>query len=92
FGGIDMIFAGDFYQYPPVGGTPLYRPILPYAEQTNSETTKRLGRLAWKTVNTVITLKEQKRMANDPTYGDAVNRLRTRECTLDDVDLFNSRV
>ncbi|KAF5333957.1 hypothetical protein D9758_017594 [Tetrapyrgos nigripes] len=34
---------------------------------------------------------EQKRMAEDPDYGAAVLRLRNRECTQDDVDLFNSR-
>ena len=27
FGGICVIFAGDFCQYPPIGGTPLYCPI-----------------------------------------------------------------
>jgi hypothetical protein len=31
-------------------------------------------------------------MKDDPEYGDAVNHLRTRKCSLDDVDLFNSRV
>ncbi|KAG2746801.1 hypothetical protein P692DRAFT_20642764, partial [Suillus brevipes Sb2] len=27
FGGIVVIFSGDFYQYPPVGGSALYTPI-----------------------------------------------------------------
>jgi hypothetical protein len=27
FGGINVIFSGDFYQYPPVAGTALYTPI-----------------------------------------------------------------
>ena len=27
FGGVIVIFAGDFYQYPPVFGSPLYTPI-----------------------------------------------------------------
>lgn len=31
-------------------------------------------------------------MKDDPEYGSAVQQLRVRECTLDDVDLFNSRV
>ena len=29
FGGINILFFGDFVQYPPVGGTPLYIPISP---------------------------------------------------------------
>ena len=27
FGGITVIFSGDFFQHPPIGGTPLYNPI-----------------------------------------------------------------
>lgn len=92
FGGIHVIFAGDFYQYPPVGGSPLYSPIFPNASSTATELTKRLGRLAWKSVNSVTSLTEQQRMKDDPDFGNAINRLRTRTCTLDDLDLFNSRV
>jgi len=40
FGGIAIIFAGDLFQYPPVGGSPLYTPIKPYANQTNDEIQK----------------------------------------------------
>lgn len=43
FGGIIMIFAGDFYQYPPVFGSPLYAPIKDYAKATEQELLKRLG-------------------------------------------------
>ena len=55
FGGITVIFAGDFSQYPPVGGTTLYTPIYPYAAQSNKEIAKRLGHMAWKTINSVVT-------------------------------------
>jgi len=92
FGGVTIIFAGDFYQFPPVGGSPLYSPIAPYAGQTDAEVQKRLGQLAWKTVNVVITLSEQQRMKEDVEYGHAVSRLRMRQCTKDDVELFNSRI
>jgi hypothetical protein len=53
---------------------------------------KRLGRLAWLSVNAVVELTEQKRMLGDPEYGEAVARLRLRQCIPDDVELFNSRV
>lgn len=46
FGGVVIIFAGDFFQYPPVGGTPLYTPISPYAGTMDKEIQKCLGRLA----------------------------------------------
>jgi hypothetical protein len=92
FRGVNVIFAGDFYQYPPVGGSPLYTPISAYAGQNDAEIQKRLGRMAWKTVNTVINLTEQQRMKADPEYGEAVMHLCSRTCMQDDVDLFNSRV
>lgn len=92
FGGVALILSGDFFQYAPVGGTALYTPISRYAGQTDDEIQKRLGRLAWKTVNTVVTLTEQQRMKLDPAYAEAVTRLRVRSCTYADVELFNTRV
>lgn len=92
FGGVTIIFAGDFYQYPPVIGTALYTPISMYAGQSNDEIQRRLGRMAWKTVDTVLELTEQQRMKDDPEYASAVQRLRTRECHLEDMELFNSRL
>ena len=92
FGGVTTIFAGDFYQYPPVVGTALYTPISMYAGQSNEEIQRRLGRMAWKTVDTVIELSEQQRMKEDPEYACAVQRLRIRQCHLEDMDLFNSRL
>jgi hypothetical protein len=92
FGGVTVIFAGDFYQYPPVCATPLYNSISASAKISNTQLAKRLGRLAWKSVDTVITFTEQKRMEQDPEYATAVTHLRRHQCTLDDVDLFNTRV
>ena len=92
FGGINVIFAGDFYQYPPVGSMPLYTPIQQKAPQKSTNIEKRLGRLAWKSVNVVVSLSEQQRMKDDLEYASAVGRLRIRECNLGDVELFNSRV
>lgn len=91
FGGITVIFAGDFYQYPPVGGTPLYSPIAANTKQSDNDIFRRLGRLAWKTVDTVIELVEQQRMKLDPEYASAVQRLRMRQSTQIDVELFNTR-
>jgi hypothetical protein len=63
-----------------------------YAGQTDEEIQKRLGRLAWKSINTTINLTEQQRMKDDPEFGAAVSRLRERICTEEDVELFNTRV
>ncbi|KAH7904307.1 hypothetical protein BJ138DRAFT_974232, partial [Hygrophoropsis aurantiaca] len=92
FGGINVIFAGDFFQYPPIAGTPLYAPISKSTKISNLEIKKRLGRLAWKTINIVVSLEEQQRMKDDTGYAEAVRRLRVRKCNLEDLDLFNSRL
>ena len=43
-------------------------------------------------VNSVINLTEQEHMKADPDFGDAVGCLRIRECTMEDVDLFNCSI
>ena len=91
FGGVNMIFSGDFYQFPPVGSSPLYNPIMATPKHTSRDISRRLGRLAWKSVDTVIELTEQQRMKNDPEFACAVNRQRVRQCIPPDEDLFNSR-
>ncbi len=80
-GGINVIFTGNFFQLPPVSVTPLYRPILKFSKdrwckRSGDEARSRHGRIAWKQVDTVIELMEQKRMEADPEYADAVLRLR----------------
>ncbi|KAG2150887.1 hypothetical protein DEU56DRAFT_702976, partial [Suillus clintonianus] len=92
FGGVAIVYAGDFFQFPPVGGSPLFTPVSSHATQTEREILKRLGRLAWKSINTVVTLSEQQRMNTDPEFGAAVQRLHVRQSTYEDIDLFNSRV
>ena len=88
FGRINVIFAGDFYQYPPVRNTP----IQPKAPQKSTDIEKQLGRLAWKSVNVVVSLSEQQRMKDDPEYSSAVGQLHIRNCNLGGVELFNSRI
>ena len=92
FGGINIIFAGDFYQYPLVGSTPLYTLIQPKAPQHAADIEKWLGCLAWKSIDMVISLSEQQRMKEDPEFAAAVGRLWIRECNLGDVELFNKWV
>jgi hypothetical protein len=92
FGGITIIFAGDFFQYPPIGGTPLYSPIPNANSYQKNDVPHHLGHLTWKSLNAVVSLTEQERMKGDPEYAHAVNHLRTCQCTTEDMDLFNSCV
>ncbi|KAK6997322.1 PIF1-like helicase-domain-containing protein [Favolaschia claudopus] len=95
FGGVIIVFSGDFYQLPPVQQTALYTPVVTEFRSKKSNERQymaRLGRLAWKQVDTVIELTEQNRMRDDLQYAEAVLRLRKRQCNDDDVALFNSRM
>lgn len=94
FGGLSVILAGDFCQYPPVLAKALYSPT---SNKTDAKkgasglpTLNRLGRLAYKSFEDVIEFKQQERMKKDPEFGHAVRRLRVRECVPEDVRLFNS--
>lgn len=68
FGGIIVICAGNFFQYPPVCATPLYNPISAHAKPSPTQLAKQLGCLAWKSINTVISCTEQKCMKGDPEH------------------------
>lgn len=92
FGGMELIVSGDFYQLPPVQGSPLYDCIRVLGRVSDDEIEKRLGALAWHSIDKVIELTEQMRMAGDPEYAAAVLRMRKRQSTQKDVDLFNSRI
>src|SRR5260370_2758198 len=92
FGGVNIIFAGDFYQHKPVKQCALYSPIpsKPNKIYTQMEDVARYGRLVWKSVESVIELTEQKRMQEDPEYAQACQHLRIHKCDFDDMKIFNS--
>jgi hypothetical protein len=58
----------------------------------DNEIQKCLGWLAWKAINTVVSLDEQQCMKSDMAYGVAVSHLRERCCMPEDVEIFNDRV
>ena len=96
FGGISVIFAGDFAQLPPVLDTKLYTHLNHkklHAETPAGQKTT-FGKLLWRSVGTVVILTEQMRQ-----YGEAnrqfvslLGRLREGTCTEDDFSLLNSRL
>lgn len=84
FGGVNLLFFGDFYQLPTVSKRDLWKKKLPVRW--------RQGRDLWTSLNAVVVFDEQMRQAQDPRYGQAMSRVRIHEPTDDDIQLLNSRI
>ena len=87
FGGIHMIFLGDFLQYPPVCGTPLYTRIQKHTSQGKHNNnhqephqTHLSGRSLWVLVNFAIFLDQQMRQ-DDEDYLSTLTFLRHTNTT-----------
>ena len=94
FGGVDMIFFGDFVQFPPVKDSPLYcgwDKTNKKSKRRKTEITKMMGTNLWKQVNKVLLLDQQMR-CTDPRYLELLNRLREGKCTKSDAALLQTRV
>jgi PIF1-like helicase/Helitron helicase-like domain at N-terminus len=78
YGGINVVFAGDFAQLEPISGKPLY-----------ADTDFRLWHDA---INCFLPLEGNHRFAKDPLYGDIMYRFREGVPTKQDFDVLNSRV
>ncbi|CCO34495.1 ATP-dependent helicase RRM3 [Rhizoctonia solani AG-1 IB] len=83
FGGVNVIIAGDFHQFPPViggsGNGALYTPIGPTA--TNKML---IGRLIYEQFRTVVLLKKQFRV-EDESWSGVLARARHGKCTAKDL-------
>ena len=78
FGGLHVIFFGDFVQYPPVSGTPLFAPLeYNSREDINATVT---GRSLWLQLNYAKFLKKQMRQT-DEAYGNILTALRNHDTT-----------
>jgi len=88
FGGVNVIFAGDFAQLPPVSQTKLFSRV-----KSAKETTI-FGQLLWRSVTTVVMLTQQMRQggAGNERFVEMLSRLRDGRCTRDDYDLLNDRL
>ena len=83
FGGVNVIFVGDFLQLPSVTGSDIYISDKKQTEQAF---------LLWRQLNAVVILDQQMRQADDTRYAELLGRLRLRCPTQEDIDLLNSRV
>ncbi|TFK58588.1 hypothetical protein BDN72DRAFT_781895, partial [Pluteus cervinus] len=98
FGGINIVFAGDFAQLPPaVGGEneSLYTRKLPQPAVTVPDQRKVAGKALWHQVTTVVILRQNMRQttqsAEDAKLRTALTNMRYRACTKEDIAFLKSR-
>ena len=97
FGGINVIFSGDFAQLPPVGETRLSADVNTSNLSTEKKGIKNdivYGKLLWLSVNQVIILTENMRQSGTENinFVKLLSRLREGCCTQDDHDLLSKRI
>lgn len=98
FGGINIIFAGDFAQLPPVGDAPLYTGERKFdganaSSSTQSGQNRASGRLAWLNVNMCVLLHRQMRQVGsaNENFRKVLDQLRIGSCSENDCQTFEDR-
>jgi hypothetical protein len=99
FGGLNMIFSGDFAQLPPVNGYTLYSgsvgtQLTSGLNSMGQESA--IGKALWHQVTTVVILRENMRQKNesasDAKLRTALENMRYGACTPEDIKFLKSRV
>ena len=97
FGGVNVIFFGDYLQYRPVYDVPLHTDFsLPSRKKsikslTEKEIQQRVARSLILQMNCVVKLTQQMR-TEDSRYLQLLDRLRQGQCNYDDYELLLTRV
>ena len=99
FGGMNIIFAGDFAQLPPVRatalldgsvGTQLHSGMNPYSQECA------MGKALWHQITTVVILRQNMRQKTqterDGKFRTALENMRYRNCTDDDIEFLKTLI
>ena len=99
FGGMNMIFAGDFAQLPPVKATPLYDYSVgtsPKAGMTLRDQECTIGKAVWHQITTVVILRQNMRQRvqseKDAKFRTALENMRYKSCTDEDVEFLRTLI
>ena len=91
FGGINIIFFGDFLQYSPVVDKPLYTSCKPLPQCTERDIEIQCAQKIMSQINCAVELTQQMR-TEDTQYLALLNRLRKGQTTTEDYQLLCKRV
>ncbi|KAF8702360.1 hypothetical protein AX14_014404 [Amanita brunnescens Koide BX004] len=99
FGGLNMLFAGDFAQLPPpVGGEniSLYSHMIGKVATNEKAQQEALGRALWHQVTTVVILRknmrQQSQSKEDDQFRTALENMRYKDCTPADIQFLRSLI
>src|ERR1700678_211742 len=99
FGGMNMVFAGDFAQLPPeMGGEniSLYGRFIGARASNKKSQEESIGKALWHQVTTVVVLRQnmhqQKQSEEDNKFRTALENMRYKSCTLKDIFFLRSRI
>ena len=99
FGGINIIFAGDFAQLPPVGGESLYAGTVGTSVDASHSARGQqsaIGKALWHQVTTVVILHQNMRQKSqtpeDAKLRTALENMRYAACTPQDIMFLRSRI
>ena len=99
FGGMNIIFAGDFAQLPPVMAKLLYDHTV--GTSTTSSITLRdkenaIGKAIWHQITTVVILKQNMRQRSQSSknakFRTALENMRYKSCTNEDIDFLRTLI
>ena len=99
FGGMNMVFSGDFAQLPPVPGgesKSLYSHTIGALGTSLSSQEEAIGKALWHQITTVIILRQNMRQRTqseqDSRLRTALENMRYKSCTPADIDFLYSRI
>ena len=90
FGGIHIVFSGDFYQLPPVGTSVISS--VDSLQKGNPELRALRGQELWNACLTDVIILEENKRQNDPEWASSLLRWRINQPTREDIALVNSRL
>ena len=99
FGGVNMIFAGDFGQLPPpIGGerVALYSRFVGLHSTSLKAQEEAMGRALWHQVTSVVILRQNMRQISnsddDDKFRRALSNMRYKACNEDDINFLKSKI